>query len=253
MRTLAVIFATGMVGSLCELALGNSGVGLSGAGYGLFGLLWVPSRQPGKHQGIIDGPTTRLFVGWFFICIVLTYAKIMPIANAAHGGGALAGFLLGYALVGRRSRDRWLARGGMVAMVAIAATLAWPGVWLLRDRTTETAAWKRAGQLLEEGQYEEAIPLWQTAIKADPSEWRTRYNLALTYDRMGKIDLAVETLRLALKRGGDRDAREYMVKLLERQGLLESIGSAGDPAGDVGAAADDDANATSAAGGLEGE
>ncbi len=55
-------------------------------GYGLFGMLRVLSRRNRRFADVIDQQTIRLFVAWFFICIVITYVGF-PIGNVAHGFG----------------------------------------------------------------------------------------------------------------------------------------------------------------------
>src|ERR1051326_8317610 len=51
-----------------QFALDRGGVGLSGVGYGLFGLLWVLSKKDERFRGTIGPNITTLFVAWFFLC-----------------------------------------------------------------------------------------------------------------------------------------------------------------------------------------
>ncbi|MEN6663805.1 MAG: rhomboid family intramembrane serine protease, partial [Phycisphaerae bacterium] len=79
-----------------EFAFSDGGVGLSGVGYGLFGFLWYLSRRPGYFCGDIDKQNTTLFVGLFFLCIILTLSDTMPVANIAHAAGAILGVMLAW-------------------------------------------------------------------------------------------------------------------------------------------------------------
>jgi GlpG protein len=63
--------------------------GLSGVIFGMVGFLQIVAPQ---HVRTI----ISFFVGWFFICILLSATNIWPIANSAHFVGALTGGLIGY-------------------------------------------------------------------------------------------------------------------------------------------------------------
>jgi len=116
-----VLFAAGS--GAAEYAFLAGGIGLSGVVYGLFGFLWILTRRDPRFRNVIDQHTRRLFVGWFFLCILLTIVGIMLIANIAHGMGAVLGVMLGEAVAGRRSRRRW-ARLAIVATAALCGVLA---------------------------------------------------------------------------------------------------------------------------------
>lgn len=64
-------------------------LGLSGVVFGMVGFLAVASPSS------VGADIVRFFAVWFVICVMLTVMGIFPIANAAHGGGAAAGALLG--------------------------------------------------------------------------------------------------------------------------------------------------------------
>jgi membrane associated rhomboid family serine protease len=75
----AGLFALFAVGSgSMEFALARGGVGLSGVGYGLFGLLWVLSSRDEKFSDAIDQRTVQLFVGWFVFCVATTILIFFP-------------------------------------------------------------------------------------------------------------------------------------------------------------------------------
>jgi GlpG protein len=81
----ALLLAFFAIGSnSLDFAFDRSGVGLSGVGYGLFGLLWILSERDERFKGAIDKRTVDLFISWFFICIVTTLTHIFVVANVAH-------------------------------------------------------------------------------------------------------------------------------------------------------------------------
>jgi membrane associated rhomboid family serine protease len=84
------------------LAMGQGGVGLSGVGYALFGLLYALRRHKDFAAAQMQPQIVQLFVFWFFLCIALTYTHILAVGNVAHGAGCILGWLVGQALLLRR-------------------------------------------------------------------------------------------------------------------------------------------------------
>src|SRR5687767_2713344 len=87
-RTALLLVFLAAASGAADFALAEGGVGLSGVGYGLFGMLWVLSRRDPRFAGAVDSGTVALFVTWFFLCIVGTYFGTMNVGNVAHGAGA---------------------------------------------------------------------------------------------------------------------------------------------------------------------
>ena len=61
-RTAALIALFALGSSSLEFAFGLGGVGLSGVGYGLFGLLWVLSRHDDRFRGALDQPSCTVLL-----------------------------------------------------------------------------------------------------------------------------------------------------------------------------------------------
>jgi len=78
---LVLLFAIGS--SSLDFAFAQGGVGLSGVGYGLFGLLYVLSQHDERFKESLDKRTVNLFVAWFFICILMTATVVLP-AKTGH-------------------------------------------------------------------------------------------------------------------------------------------------------------------------
>ena len=102
-HTFAILLFLAAGSGVAEYALAIGGVGLSGVVYGLFGLLWVLSRHDSRFRGAVDQQTVVLLVGWFFLCIVLTYTGAMAVANVTHGAGAGLGMLLGWTIAEKKT------------------------------------------------------------------------------------------------------------------------------------------------------
>jgi membrane associated rhomboid family serine protease len=196
LRALLIVVLFAAVSSAAEYAFLIGGIGLSGVGYGLFGLLWVLSRRDERFGDAVDRQTTVLFVAWFFLCIVLTATNVMPVANIAHGVGALAGVLLGLAVSARGAR--W-AYGALFAVLlggsVFAATYGRRYLNVSSDRAEE---WARLGyeDLLKDRDASAAEHL-RKAVRVNgamPSAW---FNLGLASQRLDRFEEARDAYRRA--------------------------------------------------------
>ena len=102
-------------------------VGLSGVVYGLFGMLWIGRRWRPELRQVCDDATVKLFVGWFFACIVLTHFEIMPVANIAHGTGCLFGVLYGLVAFHPHHRMRWIILAAVASAPVLSTLIGFPG------------------------------------------------------------------------------------------------------------------------------
>jgi membrane associated rhomboid family serine protease len=95
-------------------------VGFSGVNYGLFGLLWFGRRYRSEFALVCTPSLVQWMIGWFFLCILLTYLSVLPVANVAHGVGLGFGVLI--ALTVFRAGERW--KWGAALAIATALVLA---------------------------------------------------------------------------------------------------------------------------------
>ena len=168
------LLASAWVSAALELLLGgNSGIGMSGVGYALFGFGWVSRRKLSRFAEILDERTVQIFVIWLFLCIVLTNFGIMQIANWAHIFGLAFGAGIGGVYVLRE--QRWLPAAGVALLVAVSFV---PLKWC---PTSPDWNAKNAEQAHDRKDFAGAIPWYQRALArgADPS-WAWS-NLAIIY------------------------------------------------------------------------
>ncbi|MFO0947576.1 MAG: rhomboid family intramembrane serine protease [Planctomycetota bacterium] len=102
------------------LASGQPAVGLSGVVYGMFGTLFALRRYKDFAAEILQPATVQMLVIWFVICIFLTRGGMMSVANVAHGGGAVLGYLLGRAVL---MPQRKVLIAGISALVVVLSLL----------------------------------------------------------------------------------------------------------------------------------
>jgi membrane associated rhomboid family serine protease len=118
LATLAIFLVTGVGASMWEWALNGAGIGLSGVGYGLFGFLWVASKRDPRFLGALTEGTVKLFVFWFFGCVVATLLDILAIANVAHAAGCVLGGTMAFAFA-RFSRWRAAGRAATILLAGL--------------------------------------------------------------------------------------------------------------------------------------
>ena len=184
-RTFAIVLLLALGSCGAEYALFHGGVGLSGVVYGLFGMLWVLHRRDPRFADAMDQPTAAAMVGWFFFCIVTTVTGVMPIANAAHGVGAVMGALLGLAIAGRRTAARALGAAGIALVVAASvagAMFGRPWVNLTKEWGEE---WAHIGyDDLAANRVEDPARAPRRAVRIDDEQAWAWYNLGVAYNRL---------------------------------------------------------------------
>jgi membrane associated rhomboid family serine protease len=214
LRTLALIVVLALASSAAEFALLHGGIGLSGVGYGLFGFLWVLSRRDDRFEGAIDPNTIGLFVLWFFLCIAMTMTNVMPVANIAHGVGAVLGALIGLSVSAPRRAP--YASLTVLLLVACAA-----GVWArpfinLTDERAEELGRMGYRDLLA---HRDAAALRHLraalAVREDfPGAW---YNLGIAYGRLGDEAKARDAFRRAAEMEPASDEFRTAAREAERE------------------------------------
>jgi tetratricopeptide (TPR) repeat protein len=190
-KTAGIFLLLGFVSALAEFTVFSGGVGLSGVGYGLWGMLWVLDRRDARFAGTVDRNTSNTFVAWFLLCIVLTYTDIMPVANVAHGIGAVAGALLGLA-ASSGAALRQLSLAGLTALTLLGlagSTVWWPRLNFSRNAEVEIES---AGlEALEHNDLLNGVRLLEQASRMRSAPARTWYNLGVAYQRQGNFAAAL--------------------------------------------------------------
>jgi GlpG protein len=216
---LVLLFAVGS--GAAEYAILDGGIGLSGVVYGLFGLLWILTLYDERFRDAVDARVVNLLVFWFFLCIFTTVKKIMPVANIAHGAGAVLGVLVAAAIVARPSRQT-----AFVAVMVALCVASVAGATFLRPRVN-LSAYGGYGEAelghaaLVEGRNQEAEKWLLRATRLDPEESSYWYNLGIAQHRLEKLEEALASYRRACEiMPGDEDiasALEELKQWLEQQ------------------------------------
>lgn len=166
-RTVAWFALWSVGSSLSEFVFLDGGVGLSGAVYGMWAFFSVLRRRRYWLNGPIQEREDQVFVGWFFLCIVLTVTNVMAIGNIAHGMGAVFGGLS--AMVVCANRKLWIAATATLLIVLIAlATGLRPWVNFSSYYTWQLGS--EALELLKNEQWPQAEAKYRLALTRNPED-----------------------------------------------------------------------------------
>lgn len=181
-KTILLILLFAFGSSSLDFAVSQGGVGLSGVGYGLFGLLYVLSNHDERFRESLDKRTINLFVGWFFICILTTLAHVFNVANVAHAAGALLGTLVGYSIVLPARRSLIVGAICVVMLFGFCgATFGRPVINLSSQGGYEEG--QRGYDALIANRNQEAVRWYRDAVKYQPKVSSFWFNLGIAYQR----------------------------------------------------------------------
>ena len=185
LKTLAIFALFAFIPNAAEFTFLDGGIGLSGIGYGLFGLLLILHRRDPRFADALNPKTIQLFIGWFFFCIILTLAGT-PIANIAHAAGALTGILLGFALAAQphQRKPATAALALLFAATLLGATIARPFLNLSKYAGYEEA--RRGYQLLVADRNQQALPWLRDATRMNPTVPHFWFNLGIALERLDR-------------------------------------------------------------------
>ena len=162
----------------------NGGVGLSGVGYGFWALVAVLAKYDRRFYDAVDKRTNVMFAMWFAICVVATIFDIMHIANIAHGVGAIAGWLAGSAIaIESRRIVNSVGLAVVLAFAVAGATVLRPVVNLTHNNYSEA---NLCVQSLEANDLTRADRFCTVAVRTDPKDMISYWNLGLTDLRLGR-------------------------------------------------------------------
>lgn len=160
--TAFVVFVGSGAGMAQWFSSGPS-VGLSGIVYGLFGFLWALDRWHPRCRGVMNKRLTEFFLAWFLLCIGLSWMKVLPVANTAHGMGLALGAALGWAVSGPKVRILV-----PVALCGLAALLQLPAIGgAIHPGMHDRHLARQISDAIDEGDQDRAHELYDELIERD--------------------------------------------------------------------------------------
>lgn len=217
-----LVFAGGSM--VADYDLAEGGVGLSGVGYGLFGFMWVLSKRDYRFRDAMTPQTTQIFVGWFFLCIALTYADVWHVANVAHGAGAGLGALAGLVMSPPDGYRRSAAAAALlVALVGVFGIGAFARSYVNLTGSAGVELAEEALHALQRGDDEAAAALLERAVRQRRVHGGWWHNLGIAYERLGRDRDAARAYRQAAKL--DRDFADDRKTAAWLETMASPIGS----------------------------
>jgi membrane associated rhomboid family serine protease len=197
-KTAALLAFFAVASSSFEFALASGGVGLSGVGYGFFGLLWILSRRDERFRDSMDQRTVGVFVVWFLFCIVTTLTRTFVVANTAHGAGAALGILVGFAITAPSRRALFAsAVAALVAFGLWGSTYGRPRINLSGKAGFEEGQWGYKALLANNN--EEAVRWLRDATTLQSKSPELWMDLGIAYHRLGNMPAAMAAYNQAHK------------------------------------------------------
>jgi membrane associated rhomboid family serine protease/cytochrome c-type biogenesis protein CcmH/NrfG len=174
---------SGVAGGVASLAWHpyTNSAGASGALFGILGAM-IAAFKFGEFS--LPSALVKASLRSMLLCagINLLIGMTGGIDNAAHIGGGIAGFVIGFLVVKAAPDSEDFGKRALV-MVLVASAVGGGFWWETKASTGARAPRERYAQLLRQNKPKEAIAELQLAIKKDPDDVHKRLFLASLYDR----------------------------------------------------------------------
>jgi hypothetical protein len=174
-RYILFVIVSAVVSSGAELAVtSQTGVGFSGVVYAMFGYLLAARRTQPAYQQILTKQTVIWLLGWLILCVVLTYAQVWRVANAAHMAGFLFGYCVGNVFAAQvRVVLNKAALSALIAVTVLSVVyMPWSETWKHRRTYAEMIAIGNAAAAGNaEAQYKYSGILSRYGKKAEETSW----------------------------------------------------------------------------------
>jgi GlpG protein len=176
------IFICTFCSSTLELSVaGETGIGLSGVIYGIFGFLWGMKLFGKQQHPVIDAKTIQLFLIWLGVCVVLSGTGVMAIGNVAHFSGLIVGLLTALLLCFKQS---FIVRSLLPTIIILSAATLFFSPW------SEPWLQSRAFKAHSKGNYRLAEEYYTRLLGRNPDDEWVLENRADVREALGKVQAA---------------------------------------------------------------
>lgn len=214
LRLAVFIIAAATVSSLAEYTFLHTPVGLSGVVYAFVGARWVVQERDPGFEHPLEARLWKFFVFWFFFCIALTVSEMLPVANIAHGMGALMGIAMATVAMAQ-GKARIASAATLLLALAVyplASPQFRPSVNLAQEQGVEYLA--MAERAFSEPDYPAAETYLLACLRYPRCPAMAHYNLGVARERQGNWEGAREAFGEASRREpGNLNYRSAFEKL----------------------------------------
>ncbi len=177
---------------------GDTGIGLSGVGYGMFGFMWIARDRYPEFQQTLTKQIIILFTGWLIFCVIASLLHIMDVGNGSHIGGLLFG--MGTAAIFASKYKMRLISFGMGVLIFVALLplfwCPWSAQWVGRQ----------GYKAYVNHDYEKAILNYQRSLELGVDPHWALSSIAQAYGDMGNSKKQKETLEQLQRISGNATA-----------------------------------------------
>jgi membrane associated rhomboid family serine protease len=179
---LLIVICTFCSSSLELCIAGETGIGLSGVVYGIFGFLWGTKLFGKQQHPVLDAKTIQLFLIWLFLCIALSATGTMAIGNVAHFSGLIVGILIALVCL----KQSLIVKSLLPAIIIVSAGTLFYSPW------SEPWLQSRAFKAHSKGDYRLAEEYYTRLLSRDPDDDWVLENRAEVREELGKVKEALE-------------------------------------------------------------
>jgi membrane associated rhomboid family serine protease len=179
---------------VAELLIGNQPLGLSGAVFAMFGVLWTGRRRDDFCATHLPEPISRGYLIWLWLCIPLTYLGLLPVANVAHFSGLAYGGIAGLIWLADWKPVRWSRVAFWLGHIVLV-----PATWLIMHPIWDARYFWWLGNETKAAESDLRDSYWRRATELDPNLGGPWFNLTLTPALRGDFLTAWRIMLTGLK------------------------------------------------------
>jgi GlpG protein len=182
-RFLLFVVIAAFVSSSYQLVTSDqTGIGLSGVVYAIFGFMWISRRHFLQFNKCLDSKTIQLFFLWLVGCVVASVINIWHVGNAAHVSGLLFGVLVARSFIAPLQTQALQAGLATLIICSIIPLFwcPWSITWLSQ----------KAYQAHVAQQFDVALNRYNEIISRAPDNAWAYFNRSGVYEALGESEKA---------------------------------------------------------------
>lgn len=170
----------------------DTGIGISGIVYGMYGYLYINHRNNDYFK--LPTRVSLIILGWLILSTILSMKEIYNVAIYAHFGGLVAGVLAAYVLPKNTNRIYFLVSKILLIFILLISIMP-----LFYNPISYEWHGYHAYKQDEKGNVHIALKHYTKAIELNPKDAWSYYNRAYSYEDLNRKELAKDDFVMACK------------------------------------------------------